>query len=140
LPDLGTMIAEDGSTCPAPRAPGPGAAVVEVYVLPGCETCQVALERLQAMLGTDAPEVHLLSVGADSSIDAYRRFGLPIWRTTRNVADIFGLKAYPVFLAVDEQGMIRSAGSAHDPDALRSYLDPRTRQRVDEHVDDAPRR
>jgi hypothetical protein len=96
--------------------------VVEVYVLAGCEACQVALERLRPMLDDGAPDVHLLLVGVDSGIDAYHRFGLPIWRTTRNLADIFGLKAYPVFLGVDQQGMIRSAGSTHDPDALRSYL------------------
>ena len=64
----------------------------------------------------------MLSVGADSSIDAYRRFGLPVWRAERNLADIFALKAYPVFLGVDETGMIRAAGSVHEPDALRSYL------------------
>ena len=124
LPDLGTMIAADGSSAPAPRAPGPGKPTLLVYVLPGCETCQAALERLQPLLqrAGPRPDVHVLSVGPHSSVDAYRRFGLPIWRAEQNVSDIFGLKAYPVFLAVDETGMIKVAGSAHDPDALRSYL------------------
>lgn len=125
LPDLGTMVAADGSAARPPRAPGPGAPALLVYVLPGCETCQAALERLQPLLaGTNPrPEVHLLSVGARSNLDAYRRFDLPVWRAEGSLADIFGLKAYPVFLAVDERGMIKAAGSAHDPDALRSYLD-----------------
>ena len=124
LPDLGAMIAADGSSAPAPRSPGPGGPALLVYVLPGCETCQAALERLQPLLqrAGPKPDVHLLSVGAHSSVDAYRRFGLPIWRAEQNVSDIFGLKAYPVFLAVDETGMIKAAGSAHDPDTLRSYL------------------
>jgi hypothetical protein len=124
LPDLGAMIATDGSSAPPPRTPGPGEPVLLVYVLPGCETCQAALARLEPLLGNTAhaPTVHLLSTGSHSSVDAYRRFGLPTWRAERNLADIFGLKAYPVFLAVDKHGMIKAAGSAHDPDALRSYL------------------
>jgi len=124
LPDLGEMIDADGSAAPAPRTPGAGAPVLLVYVLPGCETCQAALARLLPLLEQDgpAPAVHLLSVGAHSTVDAYRRFGLPIWRAERNLSDIFGLKAYPVFLRVDETGMIKAAGSAHDPDALRSYV------------------
>lgn len=123
LPDLGVVIAADGSSAPPPRAPGRGDPVLLIYVLPGCETCQAALERLRPMLvGTNRPQVHLLSAGAHSSVDAYRRFDLPIWRAERNLADIFGLKAYPVFLAVDRLGMIKAAGSAHDPDALRNYL------------------
>lgn len=124
LPDLGPVIGPDGAATAPPRRPGPGPAVLLVYVLPGCETCQGALERLVAVIRAagKTPDVHVLSVGVDSSIDAYRRFGLPLWRAERNLADIFALKAYPVFLGVDETGMIRAAGSVHEPDALRSYL------------------
>lgn len=127
LPDLGPVVGGDGSSSPgtlAPRLPGPGEPMVLVYVLPGCETCQGALEGLAPLVRSDGstPPIHILSVGADSSVDAYQRFGLPIWRSSRNLSDIFGITAYPVFLAVDESGMIRAAGSVHDDEALRSYL------------------
>lgn len=127
LPDLGPVSGGDGSQrdgTAAPRTPGPGEEVVLVYVLPGCETCQAALERLAPLVRSDGstPPVHVLSVGADSSVDAYQRFGLPIWRASRNLSDIFGITAYPVFLAVDKSGMIRAAGSVHDDEALQSYL------------------
>jgi hypothetical protein len=124
LPDLGPMIASDGSTAPPPRMPGSGPAALLVYVLPGCESCQTALEQLRPRLEAmrNQPAVHLLSVGEPTSVDAYRRFDLPIWRAQRTISDIFGLKVYPLFLRVDRDGMIRAAGSAHDSDALESYL------------------
>lgn len=124
LPDLGAMIGPDGSTGPPPRAPGDGDPCVLVYVLPGCETCQSALGQLRSLVPDldTSPRVHVLSVGAESSVDAYRRFGFPVWRATKNLAEIFELTAYPVFLAVDETGMIRAAGSVHDRAALDGYL------------------
>jgi hypothetical protein len=124
LPDLGPMIASDGSTAPPPRMPGSGQPSLLVYVLPGCESCQTALEQLRPRLEAlrNRPAVHLLSVGAPTSVDAYRRFDLPIWQAQRTISDIFDLKVYPLFLGVDADGMIRAAGSAHDPDALESYL------------------
>lgn len=139
LPDLGPIVGPDGSARPPPRAPGAGDPCLLVYVLPGCETCQSALGQLRSLLADDdeMPQVHVLSVGAESSVDAYRRFGFSVWRATKNLAEIFELTAYPVFLAVDGTGMIRASGSVHDRAALEGYLaigsgrpDPRTTQDI----------
>lgn len=122
LPDLGPMVGPDGSTGPPPRAPGAGDPLLLVYVLPGCETCQSALAQLEPLVDDGSPPVHVLSVGADSTVDAYRRFGFAVWRAQKNLAEIFELTAYPVFLAVDETGMIGAAGSVHDRTALEGYV------------------